>query len=393
LLTSEEKERLDHLIGKPLEEIDTPALVVDVHIMEENMDKMMEFLRQGTVGIRPHAKTHKTPPIARMQMERGAVGITCAKLGEAEVLADGGIRDILIANQIVGESKLKRAAILAGKTDLKVAVDSTQNVKDLSKVAAEAKNTIGIVVEVEVGNNRSGVRDAEEAIAIADLASKLPFLRYRGIMAYEGHAVFIKELEKRKKVAEESYARLLRVRDALAEAGYPPQIVSSGGTGTYLLAGRTEGITDIQAGSYIFMDTRYAGVQGVGFKQSLTVLSTIVSHPEKGLYICDAGIKSMSEEFGPVSPLPSYGLKVVGMSEEHVRLAPAEADPAHISHSCIDLDRKYAQGILRPLRSGSKIHLIPSHCCTTVNLHDLIYAVRNGVVENVWRVAGRGRFA
>lgn len=379
-------------VGRPMEEIETPALVVDLDIMEANMDKMMDFLKKSGagVGIRPHAKTHKTPEIARMQMDRGAVGICCAKLGEAEAMADGGLKDILIANQVVGANKVRRLVELSKRTDLKVAVDSTQNVLDISGESAARGGFVGIIIETEVGMNRAGTRTHAEAVEIARLAGTLPGVWFAGIMGYEGHAVFMGDYEERKAEANRAYTKLLGFRDAIRGAGIECRIVSTGGTGTYLFGGCRQGMTDIEAGSYIFMDTRYGGTSGIDFMNSLAVLATIVSHPQEDLFVCDAGIKSMTEEFGVVSTLPSYGLKVLGMSEEHVKLGPVDAPDALPGFK--RLDEKYACKMGTP-KVGDKVLLIPSHCCSTTNLHDFIYAVRAGKVEAVWKVAGRGKFA
>lgn len=357
------------------------------------MDKMMTFLKDcgAGVGIRPHAKSHKTPEIARMQMAKGALGICCAKLGEAEAMAEGGLPDLLIANQVVGERKLQRLAALSKKTDLKVAVDTKENLLDISRASAAQGGKVGIVVEIEVGNHRGGVRTAKEAVEMAKLASTLPGVWYAGLMGYEGHAVFMPDFKAREAAAGQSYDILLGVRDAVKrEAGLDSAIVSAAGSGTYMFAGKRRGLTDIEAGSYIFMDVRYGVTAGVDFRHSLAVLATIASHPEPDLYVCDAGIKSMTREFGLVSTLPSYGLKVEHMSEEHVSLIPTGSPEALPGFA--DLDRKYGKPTRKPLKIGDKILLIPSHCCTTVNLHDVIYAVRDGKVEDVWRVAGRGKF-
>ncbi|HHW19398.1 MAG TPA: DSD1 family PLP-dependent enzyme [Firmicutes bacterium] len=392
MFSEAEIQKTREIIGKSILEIETPALLVDLDILNENIDKMNMFVTQHGIGIRPHAKTHKTPEIARLQMEKGALGITCAKVGEAEALAEGGITDILIANQVIGTGKIDRVVALSKKIDVKVAVDSAGNLKDISRRSALVGGNVGIVIEVEVGNNRSGVRSIEEVVELARLTANLPGVSFRGIMGYEGHCVFVKSLEDRTSQANKAYDVLLSARDALMRAGLAPEIVSTGGTGTYLLAGRRQGITDIQAGSYIFMDTRYKDIEGVDFKQSLTVLSTIVSHPEKDLYVCDAGLKSMTGEFGLVGILPSYGLRVLSMSEEHIRLGPGDA-MAEVPPGWADLDNKYAKRAGGPLGVGDKIHLIPSHCCTTINLHEVMYAVRDGLVQDVWRITGRGRFA
>jgi len=382
------------VIGKPWTEIETPALMVDLDIMEANMDKMMAFLKESGagVGIRPHAKTHKTPQIANIQIAKGALGICCAKLGEAEAMAEGGVPDILIANQTVGANKLKRLAALSKKTNLKAAVDSKQNLLDIARESAAIGGNVGIVIEVDVGNKRGGVRVHEDAIELAKLASSTPGVWYAGIMGYEGFVVFMPDLEERRAAAEKAYDILLSYRDAIKEkAGLDSGIVSAAGSGTYMFGGKRKGLTDIEAGSYIFMDTRYGGTAGVDFMNSLAVIATIGSHPEPDIYITDAGLKSMTKEFGMVSTLPSYGLVVHHMSEEHVTLKPTET-PDRLP-GIGSLDEKFAKTAKKPLEVGDKILLIPSHCCTTVNLHDVLYVVRNGVVEDVWPIAGRGKFA
>ncbi len=381
------------IIGKPMSEIETPALVVDLDIMEANMDKMMAFLKESGagVGIRPHAKSHKTPEIAKMQMAKGALGICCAKLGEAEAMAEGGLPDILIANQVIGAKKLERLAATSKKTNLKVAVDTMENLLDISKESAKQGGKVGIVIEIEVGNHRGGVRTNKEAVDIAKAASTLPGVWYAGVMGYEGHAVFMPDFEARKDAANKAYDILLGARDAIKrEAGLDSSIVSAAGSGTNMFAAKRKGLTDIEAGSYIFMDVRYGGTAGVDYHHSLAVLATIASHGEENLYVCDAGIKSMTKEFGIVSTLPSYGLKVDHMSEEHISLVTSDSPDQLPGYK--DLDEKYAKPARKPFKIGDKILLIPSHCCTTVNLHDVIYGVRNGKVEHVWRVTGRGRF-
>jgi len=387
-------EEFKHVIGKPWTEIETPALMVDLDIMEANMDKMMAFLKESGagVGIRPHAKTHKTPQIANLQIAKGALGICCAKLGEAEAMAEGGVPDILIANQTVGANKLKRLAALSKKTNLKVAVDSKQNLLDIARESAAVGGNVGIVIEVEVGNRRGGVRTHEEAIELAKLASSTPGIWYAGIMGYEGFAVFMPDFEERRAAADGAYDILLGYRDAIKEgAGLDSGIVSAAGSGTHMFAGKRKGLSDIEAGSYIFMDVRYGNTAGVDFMNSLAVVATIGSHPEPDIYLTDAGLKSMTKEFGMVSTLPSYGLVVHHMSEEHVTLKPTET-PERLP-GIGALDEKFAKQAKKPLEVGDKILLIPSHCCTTVNLHDVLYAVRNGVVEDVWRITGRGKFA
>lgn len=382
------------IIGKPWTEIETPALMVDLDIMEANMDKMMAFLKESGagVGIRPHAKTHKTPQIANLQIAKGALGVCCAKIGEAEAMADGGVPDILIANQTIGENKVKRVAALSKKTNLKVAVDSKENLLDIARESAAIGGSVGIVIEVEVGNKRGGVRTHEQAIELAKLASTTPGVWYAGVMGYEGFAVFMPDFEARTEAANGAYDALFGFRDAIKQGtGLDSGIVSAAGTGTHMFAGKRKGLTDIEAGSYIFMDVRYGSTAGVDFRHSLAVVATIASHPEPDIIITDAGLKSMTKEFGMVSTLPSYGLVVHHMSEEHVTLKPSDTPDQLPGFK--DLDEKFAKAARKAFKVGDKILLIPSHCCTTVNLHDVIYAVRNGKVEDVWPITGRGRFA
>lgn len=368
----------------PVSEIETPALLIDLDAFERNMDLMNKRLSDSPTKLRPHAKSHKTPEIAHAQIARGAIGITCAKLGEAEAMVDGGIRDVLIANQLIGPVKNRRAAELAKRCNLIVACESVFNVKELSEAARVANSTIGAVVEADIGNRRCGVRTKEQAVEVAKAIASAPGLVFKGIMGYEGHCVFIPELEKRRVETEKALTILVGMADAIRDAGLPVEIVSAGGTGTYDITGHFPGITDIQAGSYILMDSRYSSIEGIDFEQSLTLLSTVVSRPLRDLAILDYGLKSITREFGVPGPAPSVrkngtfnplgidGTEVIGLSEEHARLGLVNPS--------------------RDLKVGDKVEIVPSHCCTTMNTHDIVYAVRNGYVEAAWRITGRGKF-
>ena len=365
-------------------EIETPALVIDLDAMERNIALMNYLLSDGPTRVRPHAKSHKTPQVGLAQVAGGAVGVTCAKAGEAEAMVDGGIKDVLIASELVGRSKNLRAARLAGRADLKVACESVQNVGELSVAAVEAGTTVGAVIEADIGNRRCGVRTPEQATELANAIVRAPGLVFRGIMGYEGQCVFIQEFEKRRAEAEKALGALIAMAEAIRAAGIPVEIVSAGGTGTFMIAGHYPGITDIQAGSYVLMDSKYAGIDGIPFEQSLMLLSTVMSRPLRDLAVLDYGLKSITREFGVPGPAPATrrdgtpnpfgleGIEVLSMSEEHTRFA--------------------LHNPTRDLKIGDKVDIVPSHCCTTMNTHDIVYAVRGEQVQDIWQITGRGRF-
>jgi len=359
------------LIGAPIEDIDTPALLLDLDVMERNIAHMAAAFRGLNTKLRPHAKTHKTPIIAQKQIAAGAIGVTCAKVGEAEVMVEGGIRDILIANQIVGPQKIRRLVSLAHHADMMVAVDDARNVEELAQAAQAAKVCLRVLVEVDVGLHRCGVNPGESALLLARKVAKEPGLTFAGLMGYEGHLVFVPSLEARVHRARTDMQALLDTVDFIESHGLPVEIVSAGGTGTAMITGRLPRITEIQAGSYVFMDGRYKTIEGVEFDCALTLLTTIVSRPRPERIIVDAGMKTLTHEFG----LPHFkdrdDLELLGLSEEHgtVQLH----DPSV------------------KLKPGEKLEIIPSHGDTTLNMHDYYYGVRNGRVEVVWPIAARGK--
>lgn len=350
-------------------DIDTPALLIDIDKMERNIKKLADFFKRQSSNVRPHTKTHKSPVLAHKQIQAGARGITCAKLGEAEVMAAAGIRDILIANQIVGTEKIARLANLAHHCDIMVAVESLENVNDLSAAAKAVGSTIRVLIEVDVGMHRCGVKSAEEALKLAQAILQKPGLRFEGIMGYEGHAVMIPDLEDRRKACLDSMQVLISVKEILEKNGIKVKIVSAGGTGTYNIAGAYPGVTEVQAGSYIVMDAHYHEVLQ-DFECALTLLATVTSRPDKRTAIIDAGMKAMTFEFGMPQLIGVPGAVISFLSEEHGHIFIEDADP----------------------KVGQKVELIPSHCCTTINLHDRYHAVRGDRLEAIWDIAGRGKF-
>lgn len=361
------------IVGRPLSDVDTPALVIDADAMERNIAHMAEFFAGSTAKLRPHAKTHKSPIIAQKQLDAGAIGITCAKLGEAEALVAGGIRDVLIANQIVGEHKIARLVRLARHADIAVAVDNYDNAKEISDAAVIAGSSVRVLVEVNVGMDRCGVEPGSSAVDLARRISTLPGLRFFGIQSYEGHLVMLAGHENRAQRVREAMAPVIETRKMIESAGVPVTVISGGGTGTFDITSTIEGFDEIQAGSYVFMDAKYGSVEGPDavFEPALFLWSTIVSRPTAERAVADIGLKTATSELGLPVLADFRDSKTVSLSEEHVKLL--------------------LEGDARSLRVGDKVRFQPGHVCTTVNLHDAFVVSRAGTVEAVWPVAARGR--
>ena len=348
-------------------DIDTPALILDLDVVEENIAAMARYFRDRPQKLRPHFKTPKTPEIARLQLAAGAIGITAAKLGEAEVLARAGLGPILIANQVAGAAKIDRLFAVAARVDTIATVESEFNIQELEAGAKRAGRAIDVIIEVDTGMHRCGAESPEEAVALARRIKRGP-LRYRGVMGYEGHAVLLPDREKREKTARDALTVLSRHVDALRSAGLTPEIVSAGGTGTYDIAGSWPDVTEVQAGSYVFMDGAYRVVRPDLGKSALTLLATVISR-RGDRAIIDAGMKSLTNEFGPPQG-KNLPVKVSRLSEEHGHLAAGDLEIA----------------------PGSKIELVPSHGDTTINLHSEYYVVRGDEVVAVWPIEGARAF-
>jgi len=358
-------------LGDSMYEIDTPALLVDLDIMERNIKTMADAFRGMSAGLRPHTKTHKTPIIAHKQIAAGAIGVTCAKLGEAEVMAEAGIRNILIANQVVGEPKVTRLVNLARHSEVIVAVDDPANVRHLAEASRRKDVKLNILVEVNVGNNRCGVEPGEPAVALSRQVAEEASLSLRGLMGYEGFCQFIPRLEERRAKAEVAMEKLVVSREMLLDAGMDVEIVSGGGTGTHMITGNYPGVTEVEAGSYVFMDARYCTIECLEmFGKALTVLSTVLSTPRPGVAVCDAGLKALTNDFGTPVVKGIEGVEYLRGNEEHGHL---KVEPG------------------ASIKASDKIEIFPTHCCTTTNLYDYLHCIRDGRLEAVWRITARGR--
>jgi len=338
-------------------------------LLEANINKMADYFKDKSVRLRPHFKTCKCPAIAHMQLAAGAKGITCAKLGEAEVLAEAGVGDILIANQIADGQKIARLAGLARNTKITVCADNAQNVADLSLAAKAYGVKIFVLVELDVGMQRCGVNTKEEVLALARQIDASEGLVFEGIQAYTGQLSHNPDRMEREKGTSEAESKVVDAVNCLKSNGLAVNEVSGAGTATYDIPGGQNIWTEVQAGSYVFMDTDYDRLN-LGFETALTVLATVI-HKRPGAAVTDAGLKVCCQDSGPPCIKGFPAVKVAALSEEHGRLLDENDE----------------------LEYRQKLEYVPSHCCTTVNLHDYYYCVRNGLLESVWRISGRGRSA
>ena len=360
-----------------ISELDTPALIVDLDIMEGNLTRMAEYCRRHNLRLRPHTKTHKIPELARKQIESGASGITVAKLSEAEVMIDAGLTDLLIAYPIVGPAKTARLARLAERATIAVSLDSAEAARGISADVSARGANVGILVEIDVGFGRVGVANETEALKLAQTVSSLPGLNFLGLMFFPGH--FGVEPEERAVLRAQVNELLDRCVETFARAGLPIAVMSGGSTPSRYESDQFHGVNEVRPGTYIFNDRNTVGVSAAALDEcALSVLVTVVSTSVSGHAVIDGGSKTFSSDryqaehgrgFGHVKEDPTA--EIERFSEEH----------GHVNVS--QSNRRYT--------IGERLNVIPNHVCSTVNMHDEIYGVRGEQVETVWRVAARGK--
>jgi D-serine deaminase-like pyridoxal phosphate-dependent protein len=369
---------LEEFVGQPVNEVPTPALLIDLDIFERNMATMRDACSARGRFCRPHGKAHKSPIVAKKQIAYGAHGQCAAKLGEAEVLVHGGIKDVLITAPVVGPRKIERLLALDALTpDIKVVADSSENLSALSVAATAKSRKLKVLIEVNVGQNRTGVDTPEEAVALARQIAKEPGLELAGIQGYGGSNQHIIAFENRRAIELLALERAVAARKAVERAGFAVGILTVGGTGTYNIDTEVPEVTEIQPGSFIFMDSHYSSIGGpnnaefTDFGNSLSVLTTVISHPSKGRAITDGGNKALSTDESMPVPKGLTGIAYWPGGDEYGILSLKKPN--------------------RDLNVGDKVEFIPGHCDTTVNLYNFFFGVRNGVVEAVWPIEGRGR--
>ncbi len=357
--------------GMPIDAIDTPALIVDLDAFEFNLDTMADMAAKAGVKLRPHAKTHKSPVVAHLQMARGAVGQCVQKVAEAEILAWGGVSDILVSNEVVSPRKLARLAALTRISTVAVCTDDWRGIEAIEGAAQDAGVRLTVLVEIDVGAGRCGVAPGPEAVSLARQIADSPHLRFGGLQAYHGAAQHQRTPEERSASITAAAAMTGRVVDDLMRVGLHCDIVGGAGTGTFALEAASGVYTELQVGSYVFMDADYGRNQPAPpFRNALFVLATVMSAPHAALAVIDAGHKAVAVDSGLPLVWNRPGVTYVGASDEHGNLAiGSEAEPL-----CL----------------GQQVMLVPGHCDPTVDRYDWYVGVRKGRVECLWPVAARG---
>ncbi|KAB8230301.1 DSD1 family PLP-dependent enzyme [Aspergillus alliaceus] len=360
-------------VGDHLDSLDTPSMIVDLDLMEANIKKLFDTLLPTGLNIRPHLKTTKSVALARKLTAAGAKGCCVAKVSEAEVVAAAGFDDILITTEIIGPQKVKRLVeLFRTHPSIRIVVDSVVGATAIDKALAQAgiAEPISVLIDLDVGLHRTGVANAETALALASHIGSLRHLRLIGVQGYEGHLQHLHSREERKSQCLESMRTLTATAELLRNEGFDIQVVTTGGTGTAEFCASVTGVTELQPGSFIFMDTDYRNAVGTFYSNSLTLLSTVISKQGDRQVTIDTGLKSLTTDSGLAECKdPRYQHQNLG--DEHGALSWEEGTPA--------------------LDVGDRVEMIPSHIDPTINLHDFYYAHRKGVIEEIWPVDSRGK--
>ena len=359
-------ENYGYALGLSVEELPTPILILDRTILDRNIEKMMSSLAGKTIDLRPHTKVQKSTDLALLQVAAGAVGVTVATVWEAAAMFAAGVKRVLIANEVIGVQKIEALALLAKHGDLTVAVDSLKNIEQISEQLSQKNTNVGVLIDLDVGMARCGARSLEEAVALADLVVSKKNLNLEGLQAYEGHCMLEPDSSVRLKLATQAMDYAGKVLAAIQKKYPQAKTLSGGGTGTYNITGKHPAVTELQAGSYVFMDS-FHGNLVPGFEVSLTVLSTVMARHGDTI-ILDAGRKSVGIDF--VSP-PVKGFDWVARyyAEEH---------------ALFDVDQSVT------VQTGDKLEIISGYAPTTVNLHDAIFVIQDKKVVDIWPVFPRG---
>lgn len=359
--------------GDRLESLDTPSMIVDLDLMETNIAKMMGRLLPTGVNIRPHLKTTKSPILAQKLIDAGAKGGCVAKVSEAEVMAAGGIEDILITCEVAGPAKVARLVeLFRQQPQVKTVIDSEAGASALNAAldASGIVQPLQVLIDVNVGQNRTGIMPGEPALALALHIGGLKHLKLIGVQGYEGHLQHLHDRKEREEKCRAAMAVLSGTADLLRRNGFNITTVTTGGTGTAEFCASSPGITEVQPGSFIFMDCDYRNAVGRFFSNSLTILATVISKPEPRRVVIDTGLKSLTTDSGFAEPKDLPGVTYVPNGDEHGSLSWEDFSGLEI---------------------GDRVEMIPSHIDPTINLHDFYYAYRKGVIEEIWPVAARGK--
>lgn len=358
-------------------ELSTPVLTIDLDILERNLERMADLCRKNGINLRPHAKTHKTPEVARMQLDRAAIGLTVAKVGEAEVFAGAGFDNILVANAIFGAEKLQRLASLARERNILVSLDSDAAAEGLSCSVAAQAASIGVLVEFDSGSGRCGLASGADCVELASKIEKMAGLEFRGVLTYFGN--IWGTLEERRAETESAAARLDSVLDAFRVARMPVEIVSAGSTPSAQLTSMVPGVTEIRPGTYVYCDLNTYYQAACGLEDcAARVVTTVISTAVPGRAIIDAGSKTLCSDMLSSGSKSGYGYIIEAPDVPIIKL--------NEEHGFLDVTKS-----ARKLQVGEILTVIPNHICACVNMHDTVATLRQREVVGSWRVAARGK--
>lgn len=360
-------------VGDHINEVDTPALILDLDAFERNLKCLQNAVSRAGVRLRPHAKSHKCPEIALRQIQAGAVGICCQKVSEAAIFVDAGVPDVFITNQVVGEKKVAHALDLATRARIGVLVDDEDQISAFARASAERQVSIDVYLEIDVGMGRCGVVSIERAVAMAQQIDAAPYLNFMGLQCYHGSAQHYRLPEERQQAIAAVCAKAAAAKAAIEDVGIRVERISGAGTGSVMLESNSKLFNEVQAGSYILMDRDYATNQrdpdDLPFEHALFVKTAILSHPTANRAVVDAGLKASSVDSGMPVVWQRSDAKYIKASDEH---------------GVLELTANST------LKLGDYVMLVPGHCDPTVNLYDEIIGVRGERVEVIWPVAARG---
>lgn len=359
-------------------DLDTPAVLIDLDKLEQNIQRMAAFAAAQKINLRPHIKTHKIPQIAQRQLQAGAIGITCQKLGEAEVMVANGVDDILITYIMVGTQKLNRLAQLKRRANICTVVDSEEAMAPLAAAMQQAELQHEVMIEVNTGLNRCGVLPGEPVLALVQRLQKYPSLKLRGVFTHEGHAYNFPDLTERERVVMQAAEAMKRTAQLLREHGFVCQVVSVGSTPSAMIIGKAAGVTEVRPGNYVFYDRVQLKLGSCTEEQiAASVLATVVSRPAPDRAIIDAGNKTMCTDNA------ADFNHTIGVVVGHPELT--------FNYSSEEHGRMTSKSGAINLQVGDRVRLLPNHACGMMNMHDEVYAVRGDSVVEVWKVAARGK--
>lgn len=366
---------------KSMNTIDTPALLVDLTLVRKNIAAMQEKADRTGVNLRPHTKTHRTPALAAMQVTAGASGITVAKIAEAEVMQAAGLEDIFIASVVMGEQKMQRLHALAGKGTISIGVDNEAQVAALAKTFEDSPEPLDVLIEIETGEERTGVLTPAEAVRLARLITEAPGLRLKGVFSHEGFTYGASSVDECKSMAEQSQRETLAAANAIRQAGMLVDVVSIGATPSLLLGGVIPGITEIRPGTYILMDAAQGAAVGSFDSCAATVLATVTSKTAPVRVVLDTGVKALTAFVRTKGMCATPGHGIIRELDSAVRVTKL-----YDEHGIINDQTAFAA-----LQLGDRVHVIPNHICPTCNLYDTMYIIEDGEIVDEYPILCRGK--